>query len=358
MKSKKITQKTLKKAGLPPESLVYVGDKIKKEKVRITLFSYNEKDFEEKECADIEECLQFIEKKNNVKWLNIDGVHDTRIIEKIGGLFNIHSLTQEDILNTEQRPKVEEYPEYIYIVFKMIYPDGKGNELLFEQISIVLGADYVITFQEAEGDVFDPVRDRMRTGKGKVRTMGADYLAYLLMDTLVDNYFIILESFGEKIEDIEEILLTNPQSGTLHKIHNLKWNLLFMRKSLWPLREAINNLIRSESALVKKSTFLYLRDLYDHTIRVVDIIETLRDITSGMLEIYLSSISNKMNEVMKVLTIIATIFIPLTLVAGIYGMNFEFMPELHMKWTYPAVLLFMLGVGVGMVFYFKRKKWL
>jgi magnesium transporter len=352
-----MTNKSGKKAGLPPGSLVYVGDKKEKGRVGITLFDYSEQSFTEKKYTEIEECLDSLKEKRYVKWLNINGLHDIGIIEKIGSRFNLHPLTQEDILNTEQRPKVEEYPEYIYIVLKMIYPDV-GDDLFYEQVSIILGTDYVITFQEKEGDVFDPVRHRIRTANGRMRTMGADYLAYLLMDTLVDNYFIILESFGQKIEDIEEKLLTNPEIVTLHKIHNLKWDLLFMRKSLWPLREAINNLIRSEAAFVRKPTFLYLRDLYDHTIRVVDIIETLRDITSGMLEIYLSSISNKMNEVMKVLTIIATIFIPLTLVAGIYGMNFEFMPELHIKWAYPLVLLFMLGVGIAMLFYFKKKKWL
>ncbi len=350
--------KARKKAGLPPGTLIYAGNKTEKEKARITLFSFNEEIFEEKECADVEECFQFFEKKNNVNWLNIDGLHETEVVEKIGKMLNIHPLTQEDILNTEQRPKIEEYAEYIYIVLKMIYPDGSGDDLLSEQVSILLGANYVVTFQEVKGDIFAPVKERLRTGKGRVRTMSADYLAYLLMDALVDNYFIILEKFGEEIEGIEEVLLKNPQTETLHRIHNLKWDLLSMRKSLWPLREEINNLIKTESSLVKQSTFLYLRDLYDHTIRAVEIIETLRDLISGMLEIYLSSISNRMNEVMKVLTLIATIFMPLTLVVGIYGMNFEFMPELHIRWAYPAVLFLMLGVGVGMVFYFKKRKWL
>ncbi len=350
--------KAVKKAGLPPGSLVYAGDKIEKEKVRLTLFSYSEEVCEEKELSGIEESFKFFEKKDRIKWLNVDELHDTGIIEKIGSFLNIHSLTLEDILNTEQRPKVEEYPEYIFIVLKMIYPNISGDDLVTEQVSIVLGADYVITFQEVDGDIFGPVRERLKTGKGRIRTMGADYLAYLLMDALVDNYFIILEKFGEEIEEIEEVLLNTPQTDTLHRIHSLKWDLLSMRKSLWPLREEINNLIKSESVLVKETTILYLKDLYDHTIRAVDIIETLRDLISGMLEIYLSSISNRMNDVMKVLTIIATIFIPLTLVAGIYGMNFEFMPELHMKWTYPAVLLFMLATGLGMFFYFKKRKWL
>ncbi len=349
-------RKSGKKAGLPPGSLVYVGDKNNQEKARITLFDYNESSFKERRLENIEECKIFLQDESTVKWLNIDGLQEVDIVRKAGSFFNLHPLTQEDILNTEQRPKAEEFPEYIYIVLKMIY-SGAQDDLLYEQISIILGKDYVLTFQEAEGDIFDAVRKRIRTGGGRVRKMGADYLAYLLMDSLVDEYFIILESIGQNIEDIEGVLLTDPEIGTLHKIHKLKWNLLFMRKSLWPLREAINNLVRSEATFVRENTFLYMRDLYDHTIRVVDIIETLRDITSGMLEIYLSSVSNRMNEVMKVLTVIATIFIPLTFVAGIYGMNFDFMPELHMRWAYPVVLFLMTGVGIGMLLYFKRKKW-
>ncbi len=352
-----MTNKSQRKAGLPPGSLVYVGERSRQEKVKITLFEYCEEFCREKTCADIGEALGSFAEKSTVKWLDISGVHEPDIVRAVGERLAIHPLTQEDILNTEQRPKAEEYPGYLYIVFRMIYPD-QGDKLKFEQLSVLLGAGYLVTFQETEGDVFDPVRERLRTGNGRVRKMGADYLAYLLMDSVVDNCFIILESFGEKAENIETILLENPENTTLHRIHSLKWNLLFMRKSIWPLREAVNNLIRSESELVGQATLVYLRDLYDHTIRVVDITETLRDLASGMLEIYLSSVSNRMNEVMKVLTIIATIFIPLTLVAGIYGMNFEFMPELHHRWAYPAVLILMLAGGLGMLGYFRRRKWL
>lgn len=350
--------KSQRKAGLPPGSLVYVGERGRQDRVKITLFEYSEKFCREKTCADIGEALASFAEKDTIKWLDISGVHKPDIVGALGEHLAIHPLTQEDILNTEQRPKAEEYPGYLYIVFRMIYSGRGDDKLKFEQLSILLGAGYLVTFQEAEGDVFDPVRERLRTGNGRVRKMGADYLAYLLMDSVIDNCFIILESFGEKIENIETVLLENPENTTLHRIHSLKWNLLFMRKSIWPLREAVNNLIRSESELVGQATLVYLRDLYDHTIRIVDIIETLRDLASGMLEIYLSSVSNRMNEVMKVLTIIATIFIPLTLVAGIYGMNFEFMPELHYRWAYPAVLILMLTGGLGMLGYFRRRKWL
>ena len=345
-----------KKSGLPPGSLVYTGEKAGN-LAGIKLFHYSPEDFIEKECATIEESFPYKEKRG-ITWINIDAINDPSIVEKAGRFFKLHPLTQEDILNPEQRPKVEEFEEYIYIVFKMIYHDASKKHLVSEQISMVLGKGFVITFQEKRGDIFDPVRERIRKGTGRVRNMGADYLAYSLMDSVVDNYFIILERTGEEIEAMEDAILEKPEASTLQAIHGLKRNLLFLRKSLWPLREAINILLRTESKIVDKTSFLYIRDLYDHTVRIIDIIETLRDIASSMLEIYLSSISNKMNEVMKVLTIIATIFIPLTLLAGIYGMNFEFMPELRYRWAYPAVILVMLTSGLMMVLYFKKKKWL
>ena len=236
--------------------------------------------------------------------------------------------------------------------------DGKENEAKSEQISIIFGADFVISFQEKEGDVFDAIRERLRSNKGRIRKLGTDYLAYSLIDAIVDNYFTILENLGEAIEEIEDRLVTNPTSETLQTIHDLKREMIFLRKSVWPLREVINRLERSESALINKSTFVYLRDVYDHTIQVMDAVETFRDMLSGMLDIYLSSVSNRMNEVMKVLTVIATIFIPLTFVAGIYGMNFRYMPELGQTWSYPAVLILMLVVALLMVVYFRRKKWI
>jgi len=280
------------------------------------------------------------------------------IIEKMGNHFNIHPLVLEDILNTGQRPKMEDFVDYIFVVLKMLYYDEKENEVRAEQVSVILGSNYVISFQETEGDVFDPIRERIRNDRGRIRKMGADYLAYALIDIIVDNYFAILEKLGEKIEDIEDELVTNPALETLQSIHSLKREMIFLRKSVWPLREVINRLERWESPLINKSLDIYLRDMYDHTIQVIDSIETFRDMLSGLLDIYLSSVSNRMNEIMKVLTIIATIAIPLTVITGLYGMNFQFMPELQWQWSYPIVLLAMLTLGLLMIRYFRRRKWI
>lgn len=240
----------------------------------------------------------------------------------------------------------------------MLQYNEENKEIKTEQVSLILGSNWVVSFQENEGDVFDPIRERLRTDKGRIRKMGADYIVYALIDAVVDNYFAVLEKIGDKIEEIEDELVTNPAPETLRAIHDLKRQMILLRKSVWPLREVINRLERWESKLINKSTDIFLRDVYDHTIQVIDAIETFRDVLSGMLDIYLSSVSNRMNEVMKVLTIIATIFIPLTLVAGIYGMNFKYMPELEWVWGYPFVLLIMLAVGIVMLFYFRRRNWL
>ncbi len=352
----RIAEKSTRKAGLPPGTVVYVGER-KTDKTRIRIIDYDEAHFEEKEAEEVEECFPFKDKPT-ATWINIDGIHRTDIIEKIGKHFDLHPLVLEDIANTGQRPKMEDFIDYIFIVLKMLCYDETEGETKAEQLSLVLGPNWVISFQESEGDVFDAIRDRIRNDKGRIRKMKADYLAYALMDAVVDNYFVILEKTGEKIEEIEDELVTNPSPETLQAIHNLKSQMIFLRKSVWPLREVISRLERWESPLISKSVDIYLRDVYDHTIQVIDAIETFRDMLSGMLDIYLSSISNRMNEVMKVLTIIATIFIPLTLVAGLYGMNFKYMPELESPWGYPFVLLVMLAVGVSMVIYFRRKKWL
>jgi len=349
-------KKRSKKVGLPPGTLVHIGEK-KTDKVRITIIDYDEANFEEKEIKTVEECFPF-KNKPTVTWINIDGIHDIKIIEKIGKHFDLHPLILEDIVNTGQRPKIEDFGDYIFVVLKMLYYNEKEDEIQAEQVSLILGSNFVISFQEREGDVFNPIRERIRSGKGRIRKMGADYLAYALIDTIVDSYFIILEKLGEKIESIEEELVTNPTPETLQAIHHLKREMIFLRKSVWPLREVVNRLERGESTLIHESTGIYLRDVYDHTIQVIDAIETSRDMLSGMLDIYLSSVSNRMNQIMKVLTIIATIFMPLTFIAGIYGMNFEFMPELAWPWGYPLVLLVMVVIGISMLIYFRRKKWL
>ncbi len=350
-----LIKKISKQSGLAPGTLVHIGDK-RTEKVRITYFDYNEGKCAEKEIKDVEECFP-LKHTSSVSWINIDGVHDLNMVEKIGKNFGIHPLVLEDVVNTGQRPKYEDFEEYLYIVLKMIYYNGKDKEIKIEQVSLLLGKNYVISFQEQEGDVFEGIRDRIRTGKGRIRKEGADFLAYAILDAIIDGYFSILERIGEDIELIEEKLVKEPNPRILRTIHSLKRDMIFLRRSIWPLREVISGVMRGESPLVKKTTSVYLRDVYDHTIQVIDTIESFRDMVSGMLDIYLSGLSNRMNEVMKVLTIFASIFIPLTFIAGVYGMNFKFMPELEWKYGYFAVLGFMALVGLAMLAYFKRKRW-
>lgn len=353
---KKLIKKSSKSAGLAPGTPVFIGD-MKAEKVKITVIDYDESQFQEKYLKTVEECFPFKDKPT-VTWTNIDGVHDIEIIEKLGKRFDLHPLILEDIVNTGQRPKMEDFGSYIFVVLKMLYYDEKKKEIEGEQVSLILGSNFVISFQEKEGDVFNPIRDRIRNAKGKIRKTGADYLAYGVIDATVDSYFLILEKIGEKIEGIEEDLVRKPSPETLQTIHNLKRDMIFLRKSVWPLREVVSGLQRGDSVLIGESTRVFLRDVYDHTIQVMDTVETFRDMVSGMLDIYLSSISNRMNEVMKFLTIIATIFIPLTFLAGIYGMNFKYMPELEWHWGYFGALSIMVVIGIFMFIYFRRKKWL
>jgi magnesium transporter len=352
----RLIKKSSKSRGLPPGALIHIGEK-KTDKVRISVMDYSIGKYDEREIKKIEECFA-LKRKPSVSWINVDGLHEIDVIEKLGKCFDLHPLVLEDILNTDQRPKKEDFEKYIFLVLKMLYIDEKTQEIHSEQVSLVLGQTFVISFQEAIGDVFDSVRERIRKSKGRIRKMGADYLAYTLIDAIVDNYFIILEKIGEKIENMQEDIISNPDPETLQHIYKLKRDMIYLRKSVWPLRELINGLLREESKLIKKSTHIFLRDLYDHTIQVIDTIETYRDMISGMLDIYMSSTSNKMNEVMKVLTIFAAIFIPLTFIAGVYGMNFQNMPELGWQFGYFAVLIVMLLVGIILLGYFKHKKWL
>jgi magnesium transporter len=270
----------------------------------------------------------------------------------------LHPLLLEDIVNTKQRPKLEDYGGYFFIVLKMLHYHEEENRLEVEQASFIVGPNYVISFQEKVGDFFEGVRDRLRSAKGRLRKCGTDYLFYALIDAIVDSYFIILEKLGEKIEALEERLLESAEPESLQTIHALKREMIRLRKSVWPLREVISSLRKGESKLVKKSTEVFFRDVYDHTIQVVDTIESYRDLISGMHDLYLSNVSNKMNEIMKVLTIIATIFIPLTFIAGIYGMNFEYIPELKFHWGYFVVWIIMIIIGAGMAVFFRKKKWL
>lgn len=354
----KLIKKRSEKTGLPPGTFIHIGEK-KTEKVRISFVDYDEMQIREKEVVSVEECIPFKDKNRSaVTWINVDGLHQVEIVENLCKCFEVHHLTTEDILNTDHRPKIEEFEGYLCLVLKVFRYNSKENVLITEQVSLILGPNFVISFQENTGDVFGMIREQLRAGKGRIRKMGADYLAYCLIDIIVDKYFLVLETIGEEIELLEEKLVVYPTPKVLHTIYTLKRDMLLLRKSIWPLREMINKLERGESVLVKESTTIYLKDVYDHTIHVIDTLETFREVVSGMLEIYLSSISNRMTAVMKVLTMIATIFMPLTFIAGIYGMNFRFIPELQWRWGYPAVLLIMATVGVSMAIFFRRKKWM
>jgi len=344
------------KAWASPGKLVHVGEQ-KKAAVEITAFRYTETACEKTVLKTAEECRS-LQQQPGTTWINIEGLHDTAFMEQIGAQFGLHPLILEDILNTDQRPKLDDMSDYISVVMKMLDYDEDGG-IITEQISLILGDNFLITFQEGtQGDLFDPVRERIRSGKGKIRKMGPDYLAYALIDGIVDNYFAITEKISEKIEAIEETLLSDPGNEVIHDIHHLKLAILHLKRYIWPLREIINALAKGESPLISESTLIYLRDVYDHVIHAIDTIETTRDMISGMLDIYLSSVSNRMNQVMKVLTVIATIFIPLTFIAGVYGMNFKHMPELEWPWGYPMIMAFMAAAAGVMLLLFKKKKWM
>ena len=353
---RKLSKKRSKKAGLPSETLVYTGEK-KDEKIRIHVIDFDESNLQESDVDSVEACIPYKDKPT-VTWINVDGVHNVALLEKLGDCFGLHRLVMEDIMNTDQRPKTEDFGDYLYIVLKMLSA-GKNGDIVTEQLSLVLGKNFVLSFQEGiEGDVFPPIRERLRSGKGKIRKMGADYLAYSLLDAVVDNYFVILEKFGDKIESIETELIGSPTQNTVQRIYQLKREMIFLHNAVWPLREVVSSLSKHESPLIKESTAPYLRDLYDHVVHIIDSVDIYREMLSSMLDMYLSSVSNRLNEVMKVLTVISLIFMPLTFLAGVYGMNFKYMPELEWRYGYFYSLLVMLGIAGFMLFYFKRKKWL
>jgi magnesium transporter len=351
----KLFHSRTKAAGLAPGTAVYVG-RPRTGTVAISAFDFDADKVSERAAVPVEECRPLRDSLTTT-WLNVDGVHDVGTVERLGECFGIHPLVIEDIVHTGQRPKVEDHGEYIYLVVRMLRRDERG-ELVSEQVSLLLGPHWVLSFQEEPGDVFEPVRNRIRTGSGRVRKSGPDYLAYALLDAVVDHYFAVFEPYAERIEAVEQQLSRNPDPKLLESIHRIKRELIGVRRAVWPLREALSGLVRAESALIHKQTGVFLRDVYDHTVQVIDTVESFRDTVSGLLDLYMSSVSNRMNEVMKVLTIIATIFIPLTFIAGIYGMNFRYIPELGWRWGYFGALGLMAAVAVVMVIYFKRKRWL
>ena len=340
--------------GAPPGTLYYSGEE-RTDKIKITLIEYNDTEYFEEQYFDLEDCLSHV-KPNMIKWINVEGLHDTDLIEKLGKFYNIHPLTLEDIVNVDQRSKFEDFEHYVVSIMRMI---NYTTEVESEQLAIVLCENTVISFQEPHGgDAFDIIRNRLRTCKGRVRKLGADYLAYALMDAVVDCYFTAIEKIGDRIEVIEEEIISDSDKKSILELYRLKREMIYLRKQVWPMRDLINNMIRSETKLIHASSDIYLRDLSDHVTRIIDTVETYRDLLSGIMDIYLSTNANKMNEVMKVLTIMSSIFIPITFMVGVYGMNFDNMPELKTQHGYYVLWGVMLSTVIGLLVYFKRKKWL
>ena len=352
-----IQNKRSRKAGLPPGTPVHIG-KSHVGVPRVSRIYYDGTQIAEEEIKDMAACAGWPDKPG-VTWINVEGVHQMQLLEQFGKCFDLHPLVLEDIANTGQRPKVEDYDRYLYIVLRMLSLQPGTQEVVDEQVSLVLGPNFVISFQEGiEGDLFNPIRERLRTAKGRLRRESADYLVYSLIDATVDGYFLLLENLGERIEVLDESMLANTATEASRSIHLLKREMIWLRKAVWPLREAINNLLRAESALVRPSTAVYLKDVYDHTISVIDTVETYRDVLSGMLDNNLSLLTTRLNEVIKVLTVISTIFIPLTFITGVYGMNFRYMPELEWRWGYPVMMAGMAIITIALIIYFRRKKWI
>ena len=342
--------------GLAPGSLVFIGNQ-KVETVRLRVIDYDQTELKEDALRDIAEAAEF-KRTKTVTWINVDGLHDLEVMKAIGTAFDLHPLTLEDILNTGQRPKLEEFDNCLFLVLKMLRYDQEKHIVISEQLSMVLGETFLITFQEKPGDVFEPVRERIRKRKGRIRISGIDYLAYALLDTVVDNYIYVIERLGEQIEDIEEQILATPEPAVMENINTFKREMNFLRKSIRPAKEAIIQLSKLDSELINDQTMPFLKDLQDLITQAVEAIDTYRDMLSDQLNLYNSAISNRMNDVMKVLTIFAAIFIPLTFIAGIYGTNFDYLPELHFKYSYFIFWGVMIVVAVSMLAFFRRKGWL
>ena len=348
--------KRKQKVGLPPGTLHYTGEKHEIE-TKVSIIDYNESKYNIQDLETFQIDFTTIE-KTFIRWIKVTGFSNLKLIENLGKQFNLHPLVLEDILNPNQRSKFEDYEDFIFIVIKRLFYNDIENDFDNEQISLILGENYVISFQEHESEIFNPILDRIKIPKGKVRMMGADYLIYTLIDVTIDNYFIVLELIGEMIENIEDELIQNPKRETLQAVYNLKRKTIDFRKLIWPMREVINQLQREQSKLIRDELQIYLRDIYDHIFRITDLLENYRDIIFGMLDMYLSSVSNRMNEIMKVLTIISTIFMPLSFLAGFYGMNFLYMPELSNLFAYPILIIVMSSITAVMIYFFKRKKWI
>jgi magnesium transporter len=342
--------------------VVYVGEE-RKEKVTIDVMDYTATELHARQIDNVEECFAFKDSPT-ITWINVDGIHEPQIVEQLGEHFGMHALVLEDIVNTGQRPKLEDAGDHLFVALKMLYITESDTKLQSEQVSILFGKSWVMTFQETGEDVFGHVRKRLEKTVPRVRFMSSDYLAYAIIDAIVDHYFVVLEKIGERIEALEDDISDNPSMESLETIRGLKKQLILMRKAVWPLREVIGSLERLESDLVKDSISPYLRDLYEHTIQVIDTVETFRDMVSGLLDLYHTGVSNRMNEVMKVLTIFATIFIPLGFLAGVYGMNFDTaaspfnLPELGFRFGYPLFWTCAALIAGGLLLFFRSRRWL
>ncbi len=346
--------KRKKKVGAPPGSLLYVGEEIGEEQ-SFDIVDYTQESLEEAEATDIDGLLSYQEEQTTT-WINVNGLGNVERIGELGKRFGLHPLLIEDVLNTEHRPKFEHHGDHLFLTLKMIQLGKEGIES--EQVSLILGKGYVISFQERKGDVFDPVRTRLRNKKGLIRGLGPDHLFYALLDAVVDHYFLVIDYMDNRIEELDGAIINDPKDLEPQDIRSIKKETVQLRKSIAPVREAVGTLLNSEAALISERTEKYIRDVHDHTVAVVSSLETQRELSSDLLDSYMSLLSVRMNNIMKVLTIIASIFIPLTFIAGVYGMNFEHMPELTKPWGYPAVLGLMLAIAVGMLFYFRKKDWI
>jgi magnesium transporter len=344
------------KVGMPPGSLVHIGH-VQESQTYISAIEYNKETYHEYVPTSLDEILAKLS-SDTLTWVTIEGLSDTRLIEQIGQHFHIHPLVLEDILNTHQRPKFEEYDDYLYIVAKCLMHEGNEFSINYEQVSLLVLKNIVFTFKERKDTLLAPVHQQIKSSKGRFRALGSDFLTYAILDAIVDQSFFLIDALDDSVTKLEDELYAHANQRTLNKIQRLKREIISIRRSISPMREMLAAMLRSESELISEHTHIYLRDVSDHAIRVLESIESYRDILSGLLDIYLSSISNKMNEVMKVLTIFASIFIPLTFLAGIYGMNFEYMPELHWKWAYPTLWGAFILIPSVLLYYFKKRKWL
>lgn len=344
------------KTGLPAGTLVHLGEQ-KIEHAAITLIEYSADGLNETRFDSLSACLACAPSRQKL-WLNVHGLHESEVLSEIGRRFKLHPLVLEDILNTDQRPKLEDYGDYLFLVARFFDHDAATLSVSTEQVSFVIGKDFVLTFQERPTGSFDPVREWLRQDKGRIRQLGTDYLAYALLDILVDRYFTVLEQIGERTEQLEEDLMAKPDAAQLQTLHQLKRETLTLRRAIWPLREVINTLVRNESRFFTAETQLYLRDIYDHTVHLIESLEAIRDLIAGMLDIYLSSISNRVNQEVRALTVIALIFMPATLISGIFGMNFKAMPLLEASDGFFIAIGLMVGVAstIGLVFW--RRRWL